>query len=674
MNDKKRSVLIVDDAPEDCLTYRRFLQKDPKRAYSIFEARCGEDALALYREKRPECILLDYYLPDAEGLDMLDALRRQAGARACAIVVLTGESDIDLAVRAMKQGAQDYLDKATATAEELWRAVDNAIEKTRLQRELERQREWSRITLASIGDAVIAIDTARSVTYMNAMAEFLTGWPAGAAHGRPLEEICRLSATANEAPPSSETVGPIADGAVLELTGPVRRAGERIDIPIEGSGAYIRDADGEILGTVFIFRDISERKKAEAEREALLARERKARAEAEAAVRAKDEFLAMVSHELRSPLNAIYGWTHVLKNLPPDASPELTRRAIEGVQRNAQAQLQLIEDLLDTARIINGKLRLNIRPVALGALVESALDSVREAAVAKNIELKTGYRSNVPQVSGDPDRLRQVIWNLLSNAVKFTPEGGCIELRVQAGDSHVDITVADTGEGISPDFLPHIFERFRQADLSSTRQQGGLGLGLAVVRHLVELHGGSIEAASEGKGKGATFRLRLPLRAAGYERSEAVPLLIETAQRAQATMEASQSLAGVRVLLVDDQAETRDLLAAVLRQAGAETSVAASGAEALRRLAPCSEYERPDVLVCDIAMPGEDGYSVLRELRAVEAREQVERLPAIALTAYAGQEDKARALTAGFQLHISKPAQPAALIEAVASLARVSQA
>ncbi len=670
MNAKKRTVLIIDDAPEDCLTYRRYLQKDPHYAYSILEASHGEDALASYREKMPDCILLDYYLPDTDGLDVLAALQRQAGVHACAIVVLTGEGDTDLAVRAMKQGADDYLDKARTTAEVLSRTIDNAIEKTRLQRELDRQREWSRITLASIADAVIAIDTEGVITYMNTMAEFLTGWSSSAAIGRPLGQVYRLVAAAGQPAAAHEPIGPIAPGAVLELTGPARLSrNEKIAIPIEGNGAAIRDEDGKIVGTVVVFRDVSERKEAEAEREALLAREQKARAEAEAATRAKDEFLALVSHELRSPLNAIYGWTHMLSNMPPDAGPELTQRALDAIQHNAQAQLELIEDLLDTARIANGKLRLSIRTVDLHLLAESALDSVRPAAEAKKIELKTRYRSDVQQIDADPDRLRQVIWNLLSNAVKFTPEGGSIELSVKDADGYVEMTVQDSGEGIAPELLPHIFERFRQADRSTTERQRGLGLGLALVRHLAELHGGTVAAASAGPGQGATFTLRLPSRAARKDAAGEAPSGREEGERPPAKLAKLASLTGARVLLVDEQIETRELLGSLLRQAGAETATVASGAEASMRLAPLAGPERPDVLIYAITTLEEEAYAVLRNLRAGEAERHADPLPAIALTAYGGQEGRRRALTAGFQVYISKPAQPAVLIQAVAALA-----
>jgi signal transduction histidine kinase/ActR/RegA family two-component response regulator len=383
------------------------------------------------------------------------------------------------------------------------------------------------------------------------------------------------------------------------------------------------------------------------------------RAAAEAANRAKDQFLSTLSHELRAPLNAIFGWATMLER--GDLPAEQSRRALQIILRNVGAQVRLIDDLLDLSRVGAGQLRLDVKPVDLRTVIEESVDSIRPAAGAKGIELQAVLASPGGPVGGDPDRLRQVVWNLLSNAVKFTPKAGRVQVQLQRAESHVEIVVSDTGAGIAPEFLPYVFDRFRQGDNSSARPRGGLGLGLTLVRSLVELHGGTVEAESPGEGRGATFVVKLPLMLAAV--GPAVISATSAPERA-GSMAASPSLEGVRVLVVDDDLIAVDLTREILMRAGAQVWGCASAGEALPMLRQC----RPDVLVSDIEMPNQDGYSLIRRIRAL-APDEGGKTPAVALSAYSRPEDRIRSLMAGFNLHVSKPVEPGELITVVASLA-----
>jgi len=407
--------------------------------------------------------------------------------------------------------------------------------------------------------------------------------------------------------------------------------------------------------------EIAERERAKREREELLVREQSARAEAEDANRLKDEFLATVSHELRTPLNAILGWAHLLRHRQL-AHTDMDR-ALETIERNARAQARIIDDILDVSRIVTGKLRIDSRLVELVGVLEAAVDSMRPAAEAKGVALNTALDPTAGPVLGDPSRLQQIVWNLLSNAIRFTPKGGRVDVMLTRSGQHAELVVADTGQGISAEFLPHLFQRFRQADSSTTRVYGGLGLGLSIVRHLVELHGGSVTAESAGKDRGASFTVTLPLatvcEAPRY--SEPAPFSRLAIEETRAS---TQLLTGLRVLVVDDEPDTRDLLRSVLAERGASVRVAASVAEALAAL----ETELFDVLLSDIGMPVEDGYSLIRKLRA-RPPELGGNIPAAALTAYAKAEDRTRALSAGYQTHLAKPVDPAEVASVVARLA-----
>jgi len=423
------------------------------------------------------------------------------------------------------------------------------------------------------------------------------------------------------------------------------------------------DEEGRVTGIVGISRDITERVRAEEERIALI-HEQAARAEAEAANRMKDEFLATLSHELRTPLTPILGWVQVLRGGMADRPEAEVNHALEAILRNALAQARLVDDLLDVSRIISGKLHLDARPVELSEVIASAVEAARRDADAKGVRIeRLAAPAATAPVSGDRDRLRQVFCNLLSNAVKFTPPGGRVEVRVGRAGPNVEVVVSDTGRGIAPEFLPHVFERFRQADQSTTRRHGGLGLGLSIVRQMVELHGGEVRAASSGEGLGSTFTVSLPA-ATGRAEPDAGP-----ARRALQSDEPlpsagrTEELKAVRVLVVDDEADTRGMLMAVLADSGAWVWAAGSTAEALELL----ERARPDVLICDIGMPGEDGYDLIRKVRALPA-ERGGRTPAVALTAYAREEDRVEALRSGFQKHVSKPIEPGRLVTVVSGL------
>ena len=396
-----------------------------------------------------------------------------------------------------------------------------------------------------------------------------------------------------------------------------------------------------------------------AERVGLAVDNARAYRDAQEANRMKDEFLATLSHELRTPLNAIVGWAHVLRGGPLDKA--VVARAVDTIDRNARAQTQLISDILDVSRIVTGKLRLSVGPVELPLVVEAAVEAARPAAAAKDIRLDAQVEPVAP-VSGDADRLQQVVGNLLSNAVKYTPKGGRVSVRLSRLETVAEIVVEDTGVGIAPEFLPRLFERFRQPESSTTRPHGGIGLGLAIVRHIVELHGGRVEAASGGRGQGASFRVSLPLLGTRGSAVGVGPAATDLrALRGRAGV--LPSLDGIRVLVVDDEKDARDVIVAILEQRGARTIEAGSVEEALARL-----EEKPDVLVSDIGLPDEDGYSLMRRIRALP-RERGGAIPAAALTAYARTEDRMQALLAGFQIHVPKPVQPAELIAVVASLA-----
>ncbi len=435
------------------------------------------------------------------------------------------------------------------------------------------------------------------------------------------------------------------------------------DLPLQATNGKLRDV--EFVSNVYEedihpviqcnIRDITDRKRAEKERTLLLAAAQSARAEADSANGVKDEFLATLSHELRTPLTSILGWSHLLTGGKLDQ--QQTARAIETISRNARAQGRLIDELLDISRIMTGKLCLDLRVVKLAPLIQAVIDDVRLAADARSINLEAAFDSDVGPILGDPDRLQQIVWNLLTNAIKFTPNGGDVHVRLERNHSHALITVNDSGQGIAPELLPHVFERFRQADSSNTRSNGGLGLGLSIVRQLVELHRGTVTAESFGENAGTTFRVMLPL--------PSLPEVPNAAEKTERKNErnspttAQHSLNGLHVLVVDDEQDTRELVAAVLTTCGAEVVSVSSASEALDQM----ERQRFDLLISDIGMPEMNGYDLIDRIRQL-GEEHGGRTPAVALTAYAGIDDRKRALAAGYGMHIPKPFVAAELISA----------
>ena len=509
--------------------------------------------------------------------------------------------------------------------------------------------------IGSAMDAIITIDSDQRIVIFNSAAEKMFRCPASEATGRSIDLFIPEASRARhrhhihafgKTGVTERSMGALGDLFALDTAGR--------EFPIEASISQI-EARGHKFYTV-ILRDITERKLAEHERDQLLAREHSARAEAETANRAKDEFLAIVSHDLRTPLNAIVGWATILRK--GDLERQSVVRAIEIIDRNAHAQAQLIDDILDVSRIASGKLRIDARPVQLQQVIQTAVDSIRPAAGARNIRLQVAIDQNAGPVSGDPDRLQQVVWNLLTNALKFT-QSGHVDVQLIGGESLVEIVVSDSGVGISAEFLPQVFDRFRQADGGITRRQRGLGLGLAIVRHLVELHGGTVSAHSDGEGKGSTFRVALPLLT-GRSLIWDVPAIRETREESGS----DQALDGIRILVVDDEEDARDLLTTMLSAQNAIVRTSGSAAEALLEL----DGWQPDILISDIEMPGMDGYSLIHEVRKVRSVDD-NHLPAIALTAHVRVEDGRRALEAGFQVHLSKPIVLADLTKAVSTLA-----
>jgi len=482
--------------------------------------------------------------------------------------------------------------------------------------------------------------------YTGTTPETMTGWGWEAVHDPAM--LNAVTATWRRA---------LATGDSMELEFPLRGA----------DGVFrwfltrvrpLRDVDGRIVRWFGTNTNIDERVR-------LLASEKAAREEAERSNRAKDEFLAIVSHELRNPLNAMLGWTRLLRagTLPP----ERQARALETIERNALNQAQLIEDLLDVSRIVSGKLPLDVQTVQLARVVETAVESARPAIEAKGLHLSV-VLDDPGMLSADPARLQQIVWNLLTNATKFTPRGGTIRVVLRRADSHVELTVNDSGQGIDLSFIPHVFERFKQADASTTKTHGGLGLGLAITKSLVEIHGGTITAESAGLDRGATFVVRLPV-AAVRQGSPTVNPLSGLASRPVMAFDPPGELRGLHVLTVDDEPDGREIVAAVLASCGSIVAAAATVPEAMRAF----ERQRPDVILSDIGMPDADGYELIRRVRALP-RNEGGATPAACLTGYASADDRRRALLAGFTMHVAKPIDPAELVAVVASLGRMAKA
>ncbi len=658
-------ILMVDDHPPNLIALEAILSP---LGQDLVQANSGQEALRRLLDGDFAVILMDVQMPGIDGMQTAKLIKDRPRNRHIPIIFLTAISkDPANIFRGYQEGAVDYLLKPfdpeilrakVSVFVDLWRKGEQIKRQAALLRaqeliDLERKSETRfRALTDSMPQCVWAARKDGEVYYCNRVWKEYAGPDAGMSFtdAVPDEELEDVRNAWREA---------VRGGPPLDREQRLRRH----------DGQYRwhlcrvvpeRNEHGAVVGWIATATDVDQQKRIEQANANLLQSEKEARQSAEIANRTKDEFLATVSHELRTPLNAILGWTRMLRT--GAVEEKALGRALETIERNARAQTQLIEDILDVSRIIAGKLRVDIRRIDLHTVVRAAMDAVRPAADAKGVELVANLSPDSAEFVGDPDRLQQVTWNLLANSIKFTPKGGRVQVDVSRENSELQLMVTDTGSGISRDFLPHVFDRFRQADSSITRTQGGLGLGLAIVRHLVDAHGGTVHAHSDGAGAGARMTVRLPIRAAApAEASNAEPASSEqTGHRAPP----AQLLAGLGVLVVDDEADARELLTAVLTSYGAAVRTAASVEDGLRLL----RQQIPDVLVSDIGLPNEDGYALIRRVRAL-AEDEGGNVPAAALTAYASAEDHRRALSAGFQVHVTKPIEPADLALLVASLA-----
>jgi PAS domain S-box-containing protein len=660
-------ILVVDDHPANLVALVAVLEP---LGQDIVRCNSGEEALRELLTREFALILLDVQMPGIDGFKTAQLIKSRPKCRDVPIIFITALSrDAAHVFRGYSHGAVDYLLKPfdgdilrskVSVFVELFLQKEKIKEQARMLREREREAAEKRTQervhgLFEAMPLCVWGTTATGETYYcSKLWTSYSGLDAGAS------SLFGIDATHPEdAVRVSDAIGTaLQSGHSLETEVRFRRAADGVYRWHLLRAVPDLDDSGNLTGWIGTAIDIEEHKRSEQARIDLLAQEREARAEAQAANRMKDEFLATVSHELRTPLTAILGWARIIRGGKLD--PARFLRGLDVIERNGRAQAAIIDDILDVSRIITGKLRLELDAIDLSAVIQSAIDTVRPAADAKNIRL--GWHSELPQqrYSGDPDRLQQIVWNLLSNAIKFTPKDGHVEIVTNQINSHIEIGVTDSGQGIHRDFLPHVFDRFRQADGTSTRRHGGLGLGLAIVRHLVELHGGTVEVDSPGEGLGATFTVRLPVRAvqvAPREPHECTPLPPMPHLH-------HQPLANLTILVVDDEPDARELIATVLEQAGA-CALTAGGAESALDLLI---REHPDVLLSDIGMSGSDGYALMRQVRALSP-EQGGLIPAAALTAYSRAEDARQALASGFQRHVAKPVEPETLIAQVAALA-----
>ena len=632
---------MVDDHPDKLVALEAILAE---LGQNVVKVGSGKEALRALLHGDFAVILLDVSMPIRDGFETAALIRARPRCEHTPIIFITAYGDETHVARGYRLGAVDYI--LTPVVPEVLRAkVSVFVELFRKTEEIRRQAARLRERAAQLHEltrAALAINAAGSAENILPIvadcARALFGPRQAVAEARvgPGRECRAMSPCGGPEPPAPARAAPLTAGDGTPI-GAVRVLGE---------GAFT-DEDEDVLVQLAQMASI-------AIQNALYTEEREAN-------RLKDEFLAIVSHELRTPLAAMLTWAGLLRG--GKLEPAAAARGVEVIERSAKAQAHLIDDLLDTSRIMTGKMRLDMQPLEVRAVIRCALDSVAPAAEAKSIALAAALDGVPARLLGDSDRLQQVMWNLLSNAIKFTPKGGRVDVRVRVANGDAEISVGDTGAGISPEFLPHVFDRFRQADSTSTRSHGGLGLGLAIVRHLVDLHGGTVHAESAGTGRGATFVVSLPLRELHEEPAAATVTLARPRAPAPGVgLEPALDLRGLRVLLVEDDADGSEAIATVLGVAGAEVRSAGSTAAALEVLATW----RPDVLVSDIGLPGEDGYTLLRRVRTLE--DGGARLPAVALTAYAQAEDRIRALTAGFQAHVTKPVEPRAFLEVLAGL------
>jgi PAS domain S-box-containing protein len=643
------SILHVDDDEANRYVHTRMLQR---AGFNVTEASTGAQALQLAAEIKPDLIVLDVKLPDIHGFEVCRQIKADPATAFIPVLHLSASFiQMEDKAEALEGGADGYLTQPVESRELI--ATVNALLRMRQAEEVAvaSANQWQ-TTFDSISDGVCLLDFKGNVVRCNqAMAKIL---------GKSVPEIIGVSCDQLWQNAGDEaTCDFLCDRLSPQVCQSVELQIDRYWYGVKADP--ILGENGDVTGTVQIFTNITERKLAEARRTELWQREQAAREQAEANSRMKDEFLAIVSHELRSPLNAMLGWAKLLRTRKLEDS--VRDRAMETIERNALLQVQMIEDLLDISRIIRGTIRLIARPIHLKVPIEAAMETVLLAAQAKTIQLITNFEPTIGMVSADSDRLQQVIWNLLSNAIKFTPIGGSIEVRLAVISPVAQIQIIDTGCGISAEFLPHVFDRFRQADASITRSYGGLGLGLAIARQLVELHGGTLQAQSLGIGQGATFTIELPLIGTLLENSsDRVSPAINTNYL---LVESLPKLEGLQVLVIDNEEDNRELIKVALQEYNVKVLTADDAIAAMTIVT----QNKLDAIISDIGMPDKDGYELIKQIRAWEVGQGRSPIPAIALTAYARDEDSQRAISYGFQRHLSKPIEPHKLAIAISQLA-----
>lgn len=667
--DSTVNILLVDDHPENLLALEAILEG---LNLNLVKANSGEQALKCLLKQDFALILLDVQMPGMDGFEAASLIRQRKRSQYTPIIFLTAFSTSDdLVFKGYALGAVDYLFKPlnaeilkskVAVFVELFKKTEEvkrqATQLVAVNAELSEREARFRSLSACSPVGIFLTDIQGRCTYTNPRCEAICGFTQQESLGIGWSQLVRTE--------NSDKV--MAEWSKWTLEGQEYSQEFCFQIPEETPRwVHIRISPmggdrGEMSGHVGTIEDITQRKQAE-EARAQVIQEQAARQQAQEENRRKDEFLATLSHELRTPLNSMLGWAHLLRTRSFD-QPTIIK-GLETIERNARLQTQLVEDLLDVSRMIRGNIQLNVYPVNLASLVQNGIDSIRPAAEAKGITVESFVDDSLELIPADQARLQQIVWNLLSNAIKFTHSAGKVQVRLERAGTNAQLKISDTGMGIPLDVLPYIFDRFRQADSSSTRSYGGLGLGLAIVRHLVELHGGTVCAESLGEEQGATFTVLLPLVAEDNKNSQPSDLEDNYAIASDQELLANASkVEGLRVLLVEDEADTRQLLVKVLEVSGAEVTAVASVSEALASL----EHSRPDVLVSDIGMPIEDGYALIRKVRSLDGGSQHTQIPAVALTAYASEQDQSRAISSGFQMHVSKPVEPDELISAIATL------
>lgn len=658
-------VVHVEDDPFDTEMIQATLQREGLLC-DFMRVENGEELLAAIRTRKFDIILSDYSLPTFDGFAAL-ALRQQHCPE-LPFILISGTLGEEAAIEAFERGATDYvlkhrLERLGPGIRRALREAQERSERQKAEAELKLAHQRLRFHLENSPLAVIEWDAGFRALYWSPQAERLFGWSANEALGRTPWELQLVPES--DGVLVQERIGPLLSGQQLRSTGENRnqtRTGKIIWCDWYNSA--VSDDNDRLISILSLGLDITARKQIEQELNHLLTREQEAREIAEAANRARDEFLATVSHELRTPLTPVLGWLHLIRSRTLDKAT--VDNALEKIERNVRLQMRLIEDLLEVSRVITGKLQLVYAPLDLCRIITAAVETMRQAAQAKGIELQQHSTAEPCLVSGDQDRLQQVIWNLISNAIKFTPSGGRVDVQLTRRTNELEVSVSDTGRGISADFLPHVFDRFRQEDSSITRAHSGLGLGLSIVRHLVELHGGTVNATSPGINAGATFSFTLPLLPGLPEHP--AQKTTDTAHQNLPLSMTNRQLEGLNFLLVDDDAETLEILSWLLKAQGGEVHVATSVKEAVELYQSVS----CDLIISDIGMPDQNGFDLISAIRA--ARLPAQRpVPAIALSAFTRNEDREQAEKAGFQTHISKPVEPAELLAVIVSLTRKNQ-